>query len=256
MSVYCEVAKYNSQEIIDDIAKNPFSVSNETKVTKSACKWNSDEGTPSISPTKRTKLNEDTTPDIISGLNESASFDCGLRNYEEGIVIDSELALQETDEESVSTSARLFDEDTWKKWKLKSDPKSGESFGVVLKSRNRDGVAVKIIRRFKSIQRRATISNRLETISKLLKLKSLESLGQGLEEIRLLNNIKEDIRKLLLEELKITCVMFPLQDPFTNFFIKILFIFHQDVFPEYSVMQQSDVSESDHRGYVIHPSLK
>ncbi|CAG8697756.1 1269_t:CDS:2, partial [Ambispora gerdemannii] len=31
---------------------------------------------------------------------------------------------------------------------------------------------------------------------------------------------------------------------------------HQDVFPEYSVLQQSDVSESDYGGYVIHPSLK
>jgi hypothetical protein len=30
------------------------------------------------------------------------------------------LALQETDEESVPASERLFDEDTWKKWKLKS----------------------------------------------------------------------------------------------------------------------------------------
>lgn len=88
----------------------------------------------------QTKLNEDTTPDIVSGLNEvsqflpfqtafsevnltisqSASFNYGLRNYEEGIIIDSELALQETDEELVPASERLFDEDTWKKWKLKS----------------------------------------------------------------------------------------------------------------------------------------
>ncbi|CAH1765478.1 11864_t:CDS:10, partial [Entrophospora sp. SA101] len=31
---------------------------------------------------------------------------------------------------------------------------------------------------------------------------------------------------------------------------------HQDVFPEYSIMQQSNISESDYGGYVIHLSLK
>lgn len=49
------------------------------------------------------------------------SFDYGLRNYEEGIIIDSELAFQETDEESVPASESLFNEDIWKKWTLKSD---------------------------------------------------------------------------------------------------------------------------------------
>src|ERR1043165_7857686 len=59
---------------------------------------------------------------FFSKLNyfQSADFDYGLRNYEEGIIIDSELALEETDEESVSTSERLFNEDIWKKWTLKS----------------------------------------------------------------------------------------------------------------------------------------
>ena len=59
---------------------------------------------------------------FFSKLNyfQSADFDYGLRNYEEGIIIDSELTLEETDEESVSTSERLFNEDIWKKWTLKS----------------------------------------------------------------------------------------------------------------------------------------
>jgi len=71
--------------------------------------------------------------------------------------------------------------------------------------------------------RRATVSHRPETISKLLKLNSIESLGLGIEEIRLANSIikvikaKEDNKKLFLEKLNIT---YPLQDPFTNFFIK------------------------------------
>ncbi|PKK56460.1 hypothetical protein RhiirC2_858598 [Rhizophagus irregularis] len=100
-----------------DYVYSPSSSCEETKVTKSARKLNSDEETPSA---KRTKLNEDTTSDTVSSLNESVNFDYGLRNYEEGIIIDSELALQETDEESVPASERLLNEDIWKKWKLKT----------------------------------------------------------------------------------------------------------------------------------------
>jgi len=51
---------------------------------------------------------------------QSANFDYGLRNYEKGIIIGSELTLQETDEESGPASERLFNEDIWKKWTLSS----------------------------------------------------------------------------------------------------------------------------------------
>ncbi|CAG8565726.1 8098_t:CDS:2, partial [Funneliformis mosseae] len=42
--------------------------------------------------------------------------------------------------------------------------------------------------------KRATISNRTETISRLQRQRSLESLGQSIEEIRLLNNIHETVK--------------------------------------------------------------
>ena len=53
-------------------------------------------------------------------ISQSASFDRGLGNYEEGTIIDPELALQETDEEPVPASERSFNEDIWKKWELRS----------------------------------------------------------------------------------------------------------------------------------------
>ncbi|CAG8641439.1 13014_t:CDS:2, partial [Ambispora gerdemannii] len=149
-----------------------------------------------------------------------------------GIIIDSELALQETDEESVPAFARLFDEDTWKKWKLKSGAVVAD---LLAKSAHKKGHPLRsevwrIVRcgfkiakpgwcsseNYSEIQkytRRATISNRLEIISKFLRLVCLPFYArQGIEEVRLLNNIneiikEEDIRKLLLEELKITCVI-------------------------------------------------
>jgi len=69
--------EYVNDDNDDDSDCSESSSCEETKVTKSARKLNSDEETPSVSPAKRTKLNEDTTPDIVSGLNESASFDRG-----------------------------------------------------------------------------------------------------------------------------------------------------------------------------------
>ncbi len=42
MRIYGEVAKYNSQEIIEDIGNNPF-LNNKTRDTKSARRWSNDE---------------------------------------------------------------------------------------------------------------------------------------------------------------------------------------------------------------------
>ncbi|CAI2175007.1 8770_t:CDS:2, partial [Funneliformis geosporum] len=153
----------------------------ETKVAKSARKLDSGEETSSVSPTKRMKLNEDT-----DGLNESANFDYGLRNYEEGIIVDSELALQETDEESVPTSERLFNEDTWKKWTLKSSSVVADLLDKFARKKGHPlrPEAWRIVRcgfkiakpkwcsneDYSEIQRytrRATISSRTETISRL-----------------------------------------------------------------------------------------
>ncbi|CAG8717581.1 15856_t:CDS:2, partial [Funneliformis mosseae] len=211
---------------------SPSSSYEETNVTKSARKLNSDEETPSVSPAKRNKLNEDTILDVVSDLNENASFNYGLRNYEEGIIIDPELpelALQETDEESVPASERLFDKDTWKKWKLESGtivadlldrfarkkghPLRPEAWRIVrcgYKIAKPKWCSSEDYLEIQRYTRRATISNRTETISRFQRQKSLESLGQSIEEIRLLNNIHktikdEAVRKLLLEELKITC---------------------------------------------------
>ncbi|PKY30615.1 hypothetical protein RhiirB3_447785 [Rhizophagus irregularis] len=228
-----------------DYVYSPSSSCEETKVTKSARKLNSDEETPSA---KRTKLNEDTTSDTVSSLNEK--------------------------------QMRLFNEDIWKKWTLKSGAVMADLLDKFARKKGHPlrPEAWRIVRcgykiakpkwcsseDYSEIQRytrRATIYNRTEAISWLQRQKSLESLGQSIEEIRLLNNIHEtvkdeNVRKLLLEGLKIPCVMFPLQDAFTSFYINILSIFHQKVFPEFSVMQQSDVSESDYGGYAIHPSMQ
>ncbi|CAB5350285.1 unnamed protein product [Rhizophagus irregularis] len=219
-----------------------YSPCEEVKVKKPARKLESDEETSSVSLTKRTRLNEDTTSDSVSVLNESANFDYGLRSYKEGIVIDAELALQETDEESVPASERLFNENVWKKWTLKSGavvadlldkfahkkghPLRPEAWRIVrcgYKIAKPKWCSSEDYSEIQRYTRRATISNRTETISRLQRQRSLESLGQSIEEIRLLNNIMKH---------------------------------HQKVFSEFSVMQQSDVSESDYGGYVIHPSLQ
>ncbi|CAB4438517.1 unnamed protein product [Rhizophagus irregularis] len=236
-----------------DYVYNPSSSCEETKVTKSACKLNSDE---EILSAKRTKLNENTTSDtVLLNYFQSMNFDYRLRNYEEEIIIDSKLSLQETDEESMPASEHLFNEDIWKKWTLKSDAVMAD---LLDKFACKKGYPLRIVQcgykivklkwcsseDYSEIQRytkRAIIYNRTKAISRLQR-QSLESLGQSIEEIRLLNNIHEtvkdeNVRKLLLKRLKITCVMFPLQDAFTSFYINILFIFHQKVFPEFSVMQ-------------------
>ncbi|CAG8612946.1 15627_t:CDS:10, partial [Funneliformis caledonium] len=195
---YSDLESVNDNNNDDpDYVYSPSSSCDETKVTKSARKLNSDEKTPSVSPAKRTKLNEDTILDVVSDLNESASFNYGLRNYEEGIIIDPELALQETDEESVPVYEHLFDKNTWKKWKLKSDAIVADLLDQFVYKKGHP----------LRYTRRATISNHTETISSLQRQRSLESLGQSIEEIRLLNNIHEivkdeDVRKLLLESLK------------------------------------------------------
>jgi hypothetical protein len=74
-----------------------------------------------------------------------------------------------------------------------------------------------------------------------------------LEDITSQNSGEED---LILENIKITCSILYSEDPFTAFFVKVLFLFHKYVFIENSVMQQPDVSEADYGGYLIHPCLK
>ncbi|KAF0459840.1 hypothetical protein F8M41_000698 [Gigaspora margarita] len=251
----------------------------EEKDTNLVRKWSSDG---EATPTKRTKLNDDLSinSDFTLGSIESTNYYVGLCNYEEGTEVDPDLSFQETDEYlTIPMSERLFNEDTWSQWRLssgniitdllaKSAKKSGhplrpEVWGIVRCGFkiakpgwcNTDDYAE--IQRF---TRRATISSCPLIISKLLKFKSLESLGKSIEKIWLLNNFneitKEDNRKHILEELKATDIMFPLQDPFEKFFIKILSIFQADIFPDNSVIQQPNVSESDYGGYMIHPFLK
>ncbi|CAG8740351.1 557_t:CDS:2, partial [Funneliformis caledonium] len=191
---------------------------------------------------------------------QNADFVHGIRNHENGIIIDPEMVIQETDDELVPASKNFFNEETWKKWKLKSGlvvvdllaasareighPFRPEVWGIVrcgYRIAKPKWCSSEDYLEIQKFTRRATIDCP-EIISKLLKLKSLESLEHSIEDIHLLNNIDKRIggdgKKLILEELKITCV-----------------IYHE-VFPEYSIMQQQCISESDYGGYVIHPSLK
>ncbi|KAF0482731.1 hypothetical protein F8M41_023351 [Gigaspora margarita] len=233
-------------------------------------------------PTKRTKLSDEisTNSDFTFESIESTNYDFGLGNYEEGTEIDPDLSFQETDEDlAMHVSEQLFNEDTWNQWRLCS----GEVISdLLVKSANKKGHPLRpevwgIVRcgfkiakpgwcsaddyaEIQRFTRRATVSSCSGFISKLLKFKSLESLEKNIKEIRLLNNfneiIKEDSRKLILEELKTSDILFPLQDPFEKFFIKILSIFQRDIFPDDSVIQQPNVSESNYGSYMIHPFLK
>ncbi|CAG8834434.1 11170_t:CDS:10, partial [Gigaspora margarita] len=233
-------------------------------------------------PTKRTKLSDEisTNSEFTFESIESTNYDFGLGNYEEGTEIDPDLSFQETDEDlAMHVSEQLFNEDTWNQWRLCS----GEVISdLLVKSANKKGHPLRpevwgIVRcgfkiakpgwcsaddyaEIQRFTRRATVSSCSGFISKLLKFKSLESLEKNIKEIRLLNNfneiIKEDSRKLILEELKTSDILFPLQDPFEKFFIKILSIFQRDIFPDNSVIQQPNVSESNYGSYMVHPFLK
>ncbi|CAG8633478.1 7221_t:CDS:10 [Cetraspora pellucida] len=248
----------------------------EEKDTNLVRKWSNDG---EATPTKRTKLNDDLSinSDFTLGSIESTNYDIGLWNYEEGTEVDPDLSFQETDEYlTIPMSERLFNEDTWGQWRLssgniitdlltKSAKKNGhplrpEVWGIVrcgFKIAKPGWCSTDDYSEIQRFTRRATILSCPHIISKLLKFKSLESLGKSIEEIRFLNNfneiIKEDARKLILEELKTTDIMFPLQDPSEKFFIKI---FQADIFPDNSIIQQPNVSESDYGGYMIHPFLK
>ncbi|CAG8759661.1 20604_t:CDS:2, partial [Racocetra persica] len=201
----------------------------------------------------------------------STNYDVGLWNYEEGTEVDPNLSFQETDEYlTISMSERPFNEDTWNQWRLSSGniitdllakhankngyPLRPEVWGIVrcgFKIAKPEWCSTDEYAEIQRFTRRATIYSCPQ--------KLLESLGKNIEKVRLLNNfneiIKEDNRKLILEELNTTDIMF-LQDPFEKIFIKILSIFRRDIFPDDSVIQQPNVSESDYGGYMIHPVLK
>lgn len=57
--------------------------------------------------------------------HQSVILGGGLANYEDGLEVDPELVLQESDREeefttSTTTFPRPFDRDTWEKWTLRS----------------------------------------------------------------------------------------------------------------------------------------
>ncbi|CAG8666066.1 11436_t:CDS:10, partial [Acaulospora morrowiae] len=210
--------------------------------------------------TKRAKLSDQISinSDFTFESIESTNYDFGLGNYKEGTEIDPDLSFQETDEDlTMPASERFFNDDTWR------HPLRPEVWGIIhcgFKIAKLGWCSTDDYAEIQRLTRRATVSSCSEIISKLLKFKSLDSLEKSLKEIQLLNNfndiIKEDSRKLILDELKTSDILFPLKDPFENFFIKILSIFQWDIFPDDSVIQQPNVSESNYGSYMIHPFLK
>ena len=105
-----------------------------------------------------------------------------------------------------------------------------------------------------------------KNIIELLKTKSLESLELEIKKFKRdkLNadiHLSKDItsqysgkgKDHFLENIEITCSP---KDPFTDFFMKVLSLFHKYVFIEDYVMQQLDVSEADYRGYLVHSCFK
>ncbi|CAG8623391.1 9525_t:CDS:10, partial [Diversispora eburnea] len=194
-------------------------------------------------PTKRTKSSDNISmdSDFTFFSVESINYDGGLGNYEEGTEIDLDLSFQETDEDlTIPSSERLFNENIWRQWRLGSGKVVTD---LLAKFANKTGHPLRpevwgIVRcgfriakpewcdadEYSEIQkyvRRATISSCPESISKLLKLKSLEFLKREMEKIQVLINTNEIDNE------------------------------NND-----SVVQQPNMLESDYGGYIIHPSLK
>ncbi|RHZ90073.1 hypothetical protein Glove_8g17 [Diversispora epigaea] len=222
-------------------------------------------------PTRESSINLD----FSLGSIESANYDIGLGSYEEGETeINPDLSFQETDEDFTALvseqpfrgqwklgSGKIITELLAKSANKKGHPLRPEVWGIVrcgFKIAKPSWCSTDDYAEIQRFTRRSTISNCPETISKLLKLKTLESLKEEIEKVQLLINEinNENSRNYLLQELKINYTMSLLQDPFTNFFIKILSIFYHDVFPDNSAIQQQNISELDYGGYIIHPSLK
>ncbi|CAG8595380.1 6112_t:CDS:2 [Ambispora gerdemannii] len=103
----------------------------------------------------------------------------------------------------------------------------------------------------KAIKRRSII-NPPEFIASLLKNKSLAALGKELNKIKIKELMKLNDN---LEEVKQLSLISAPPDALTSFFVKILSLFHQFVFPQQSIMQQIGVSEASYGAYIIHPCI-
>ncbi|CAB4415978.1 unnamed protein product [Rhizophagus irregularis] len=221
----------------------------------------------------------------FSESNQHSIFYGGLPNYEEGIKIDPELVLKETNEVMIPYFERSFNYDSWNCWTLKSGsvvtdllekasnvrghPLRPEVWRIIrcgFKIAKPKWLSNEEYTEIQSFTKRPSITSPPKDIIELLKIKSLKSLGLEiikfkrdklkahlLEDITSQNSSEED---LILENIKITCSILDPEDPFTAFFAKVLSLFHKYVFIEDSVMQQLDVSEADYGGYLIHPCLK
>ncbi|CAG8833086.1 5784_t:CDS:2, partial [Racocetra persica] len=209
----------------------------------------------------------------FSESNQHSIFYGGLPSYEEGIEIDPELVLKETNEAMIPYFERSFNYDFWNCWTLKSGSVVTE---LLEKASNVKGHPLRpevwrIIRcgfkiakpkwlsneeytEIQSFAKRSSITSPPKDIIELLKIKSLKSLGFEVKKFKRdkLNAHLENITSqnsgedLNLETIKITCSILYPEDTFTAFFVKVLSLFHKYVFIEDSVMQQPDVSEADY----------
>ncbi|RHZ75707.1 hypothetical protein Glove_212g87 [Diversispora epigaea] len=213
----------------DNLGETGFSASGYEEKNINLVRKRKNDG--ETTPTKRTKLNDNISmdSDFTFFSVESINYDRGLGNYEEGTEINLDLSFQETDEDlTIPSSERLFNENIWRQWRLGSGKVVTD---LLAKFANKTGHPFRIAKpewynadQYSEIQkyvRRATISSCPESISKLLKLREMEKI-QVLINTNEINN--ENSKKILQEELKINYTLSSLQDPFTNFFIKILAI--------------------------------
>ncbi|CAG8597002.1 9147_t:CDS:2 [Dentiscutata erythropus] len=220
----------------------------------------------------------------FSESNQHSIFYGGLPSYEEGIEIDPELVLKETNEVIIPYFERSFNYDFWNCWTLKSGSVVTE---LLEKASNVKGHPLRpevwrIIRygfkiakpkwlsneeytEIQSFAKCSSITSPPKDIIELLKIKLLKSLELEVKKFKkdklnahLLENITSQNfgEDLNLETIKITCSILYPEDTFTAFFVKILSLFHKFVFIEGSVMQQPDVLEADYGDYLIYPCLK
>ncbi|KAF0408425.1 hypothetical protein F8M41_008504 [Gigaspora margarita] len=173
----------------------------------------------------------------------------GLPSYEEGIEIDPELVLKETNEAMIPYFERSFNYDFWNCWTLKSGSVVTE---LLEKASNVKGHPLRpevwrIIRcgfkiakpkwlsneeytEIQSFAKRSSITSLPKDIIELLKIKSLKSLGFEVKKFKrdklnahLLENItsQNSGEDLNLETIKITCSILYPEDTFTAFFVKV-----------------------------------
>ncbi|CAG8539442.1 6688_t:CDS:10 [Ambispora gerdemannii] len=225
----------------------------------------------------------------FSESSQLAVFVGGIPNYEEGVEIDPELAVQETDEAAIPYFERSFDHNSWKSWTLRSGSvvvdllkKASRIKGHPLRpevwSIIRCGFKIakpkwcndKEYAEIQSFTRRPSLTSPPKHIMELLKRqKSLESLGFEIKKFKrdklntdtyfleeITSRYSDEEKALFSENIKITCSTPYFEDSFTTFFMKILSLFHKYVFIDDSIIQQPGVSEANYGGYVIHPCLK